>query len=85
MKKIKSVKYRVKLSYRNTFIFDEIGDASAFISRAVRHAEEPDDIESFEISTIVEYYPTLEEIKQQLNEEFGKAVSSDKEEEDESN
>lgn len=92
MKKIKSIKYQVKLSYRNTFIFDDIDGASYFMSLAVKHAEDHQDIDCFELLPIVEYEEevvpiycdtdSLKEadkmkIKQQLNEEFGVA-SSDK-------
>ena len=94
MKKIKSIKYKVELSYKNTFIFDDMGNASAFMSNAVKHSEYPEDVERFEISPIVEYEEEVEpiycdidslkeadkiKIKQRLNEEFGVA-SSDKEE-----
>lgn len=95
MKKIKSIKYRVELSYKNTFIFDDMGNASAFMSNAVKHTEDPEDVERFEISPIVEYEEEVEPIycdtgslteadkmkmKQQLNEVYGRACS-DKEEE----
>lgn len=46
---------------------------------AIKHAEDSEDVERFEINTIIEYFPTPEEIKEQLNEKFGVA-SSDKEE-----
>lgn len=90
MKKIKSIKYRVELSYKNTFIFDDIGNAFAFTANAVRHVEDPEDIERFEISPIVEYEEEVEPIycdtdslkesdkmkmKLQLNEEYGRACS----------
>ena len=94
MKKIKSIKYRVELSYKNAFIFDEIGEADAFISRAVRHAEDPEGVERFfELYPIVEYEEEVEPIycdtdqitevdrmkfKQMLNENYGVA-SADKE------
>lgn len=96
MKKIKSIRYRVELSYKNTFIFDEISEAAGFITRAVRHAEDPEDIERFEISPIVEYEEEADpiyydtdsikeadkmEIKQKLNSEFGVAASKEEENE----
>lgn len=55
MKKIKSVKHEVKLSYRNSFVFDTLEEACAFMKLAVQYAENPEDIESFEISPIVEF------------------------------
>lgn len=94
MKKIKSIKYRVELSYKNTFIFDDMGNASVFMSNAVKHTEDPEDVERFEISPIVEYEEEAEpiycdtdslkeadkmEIKQKLNSEFGVAASMEEE------
>lgn len=95
MKKIKTVKYRVSLSYRNVFVFDELVHASHFMGIAVAHAEDPEDIERFEIETIVEYEETEPiysdtdsikeadkmEIKQKLNSEFGVAASTEEENE----
>lgn len=93
MKKIKSVKHEVKLSYRNSFVFDTIEEACTFMKMAVRHVEDPEDIQSFEISPIVEFEEEVEPIycdtdslkeadkmkmKQLLNAEYGVA-SSDKE------
>ena len=55
MKKIKSVKHRVKLSYKTSFVFDELEEACAFLELAVRYSEDPEDIEDFVIETIVEF------------------------------
>lgn len=62
MKKIKRIKYKVELSYRHTFIFNTIGEAGTFMKMAVEHAEDPEDIERFEIETIVEYKEEFEPI-----------------------
>lgn len=95
MKKIKNVKYRVELSYKNSFVFNELSHAGYFMRMAVTHAEDPEDIERFEISPIVEYEDETEpviyfddniteadkmEIKQKLNSEFGVATSIKEEE-----
>ena len=44
MKKIKSLKWSVELSYRDTFVFGHIYEAAGFIKTAVEKAEDPDDI-----------------------------------------
>lgn len=94
MKKIKSVKYRVSLSYRNSFVFDDLVDACRFMMTATEHPEDPEDVIRFEIGTIVEYEETKPiysdtvsikeadkmEIKQKLNSEFGVAASTEEEE-----
>lgn len=94
MKKIKNIKYRVELSYKNSFVFDELAHASHFMGTAVAHAEDPEDVERFEISPIVEYEEEAEPIycdtdslkeadkngdQQKLNSEFGVAASKEEE------
>ena len=60
MKKIKSVKHEVKLSYRNSFLFDTLEEACAFMKLAVQYAKDPEYIASFEISPIVEFEEEVE-------------------------
>lgn len=55
MKKIKSIKWSVELSYRNSFIFQSINQAANFMSTAVSHPEDPEDILNFRLIPYVEY------------------------------
>ena len=55
MKKIKSIKWNVEFSYRNSFIFSNISDAAAFINIATRHTEDQDDILNFRLIPYIEY------------------------------
>ena len=60
MKKIKLIKWSVELSYRDTFIFESVGDAAAFIAEAAHHTEDPDDVSSFRLVPYVEYEEEIE-------------------------
>lgn len=55
MKKIKSIKWSVELSYKDTFVFMSLTDAAVFIDTAVRNAEDPEDVISFRLVPYVEY------------------------------
>ena len=55
MKKIESIKWSVELSYKNTFVFQSIHQASDFLDLAVIFAEDPEDITSFRLVPYVEY------------------------------
>lgn len=60
-KTIKSIKYRVRLSYRNEFIFTSAKTASVFLTYCIEHVIDADDIENFTIETVVEYEEEPEE------------------------
>ena len=62
MKKIKSIKWSVELSYRNTFVFQSITQAADFMVAATRSAEDPDDILNFRLIPYVEYEEESEEV-----------------------
>lgn len=59
---IKSIKYRVSLSYRNEFIFNTAGAASLFLEDCIDHVIDPDDIDNFTIVPVVEYEEEPEEV-----------------------
>ena len=61
MKKIKSLKWSVELSYRDTFVFQSIHQAADFIDTAASNAEDPDDILRFELKPYIEYEEEQEE------------------------
>ena len=66
MKKIKSIKWSVELSYRNTFIFQSINQAADFMSTACIYAEDPEDVLNFRLIPYVEYE---EDEEQEENED----------------
>lgn len=93
MKKIKSLKWSVKLSYRNTFVFRSLDDAKDFMLTAVLYSEDPEDVLNFRLIPYVEYEEEVQpiycdtdslkeadkmKIKQIMNEHYV-VVSSDKE------
>lgn len=61
MKKIKSIKWSVELSYRNSFVFRSINDAADFMVTASVYAENPDDVLNFRLVPYVEYEETEEQ------------------------
>lgn len=90
MKKIKSIKWSVELSDRNTFIFHSVNLAANFMEEAASYAEDPEDILNFRLIPYVEYEEEVEPIycdtdsltevdrmkfKQMLNEKYGRACA----------
>lgn len=90
MKKIKSIKWSVELSYRDTFVFVSITDAAAFIATAAHNAEDPEGVTSFRLVPYIEYEEEVEPIycetdslkeadkikmKQLLNEKYGRVCA----------
>ena len=65
MKKIKSLKWSVELSYRDTFVFQSIHQAADFIDTAASNAEDPDDI--LRLKPYIEYEEEQEEDKNEDN------------------
>lgn len=55
MKKIKSLKWSVELSYRDTFVFQSIDDAKNFMLTASIYAEDPEDILNYRLIPYVEF------------------------------
>ena len=55
MKKIKSIKWSVELSYKNTFVCPSINHAAYFMEKAVAYAEDPEDILNFRLVPYIEY------------------------------
>lgn len=62
MKKIKSIMWSVELSYRDTFVFQSIVQASNFMATAVEGTEDPDDILNYRLIPYVEYEEEVEPI-----------------------
>ena len=62
MKKIKSIMYLVRLSYRNEFLFEDEVLAAMFLKNCIDHAADTDDVNAFEICIHVEYEEEPEEI-----------------------
>lgn len=90
MQKIKSIKWSVELSYRDTFVFQSITQAANFMADAVRAAENPEDVISYRLVPYIEYEEETEiiycdtdsiseadknAIKEIMNEKFGVATS----------
>ena len=60
-KTIKSIKYRVRLSYRNEFLFHDVKVAAMFLEDCVNHVIDSDDIDNLTIEPVVEYEEEPEE------------------------
>ena len=69
MREVEKIRYIVRLSYRNEFIFDELSDAATFLSRALKHSIDTEDIKDFEIIPCVKYKEETPDITEPITED----------------
>lgn len=69
MREVEEIRYIVKLSYRNEFIFDERVEAISFFNRAIDHSIDTEDIKDFEIMPCVKYREEIPDITEPITED----------------
>lgn len=69
MREVEEIRYIVKLSYRNEFIFDELVEATSFFNRAIGHSIDTEDIKDFEIMPCVKYKEEVPDITEPITED----------------